>query len=93
MYSPTINTISANPLPRFTGDWITAWINLDPTSGLLHIGAGPEEWLLEAIAPDKLEAALRSSGASEAEFNPELLVLMIPGAHEQAGSSFFRLRG
>ena len=93
MYSPTINAISANPLPRFTGDWITAWVTLDQVSGLLYIGAGPEEWLLEAMAPDKLAAAVKSSVALEAQFNPELLVLMIPGAHEQAGSSFFRLRG
>lgn len=92
MYSPTLSTASLNPLPRFAGDWITAWVTLDPVSGLLHIGAGPEEWLLEAMAPDKIAAALKASGAIEAEFNPELLVLMIPGAHEQAGSSFFRLR-
>ena len=92
MYSPALNTTPSNPLPRFAGDWITAWVTLDQVSGLLHIGAGPEEWLLEAMAPDKLAAALKSSGVIEAEFNPELRVLMIPGAHEQAGSSFFRLR-
>lgn len=92
MYSPTLNTASLTPLPRFSGDWITAWVSLDPASGLLHVGAGPEEWLLEAVAPHKLAAILDSAEAIEAEFNPELLVVMIPGAHEQAGSSFFRLR-
>lgn len=93
MYSPTLATPSTtNPLPRFSGDWITAWIDLDNDTGLLHVGAGPDEWVLEALAPHKLSAALAGRGPVEVQFNPELLVVLLPGAHELVGNSFFRLR-
>ncbi|MFL4473697.1 hypothetical protein ACIPVK_06865 [Paeniglutamicibacter sp. MACA_103] len=93
MYSPTLTSSpTANPLPRFAGDWITAWLNLDAETDLLHVGAGPDEWLLEALAPHKLSAALEGHGPVEGQFNPELLVVLLPGAHELVGSSFFRLR-
>jgi hypothetical protein len=93
MYSRTLTTAPAkNPLPRFAGDWITAWLHLDAHTDLLHVGAGPHEWVLEALAPQKLSAALAGRGPVEVQFNPELLVLLLPGAHELVGSSFFRLR-
>ncbi len=65
----------------------------DPGTGLLQIGAGPSEWLLQAVAPEKLAAALEGRGPTEVQFNPELLVLLLPGAFTAAGTSFFRLRG
>ncbi len=83
---------STNPLPRFAGDWITAWLDFDPATGLLQIGAGPSEWLLQSVAPEKLAAALEGRGPTEVQFNPELLVLLLPGAFAAAGTSFFRLR-
>lgn len=93
MYSPTlISSPARNPLPRFAGDWITAWLHLDAETGLLHVGAGPDEWVLEALAPHRLSSALQGRGPVEVQFNPELLVLLLPGAHELVGSSFFRLR-
>ncbi|MDO2933432.1 hypothetical protein [Paeniglutamicibacter sulfureus] len=93
MYGPTLTSAPTdNPLPRFTGDWIAAWLHLDADTDLLHIGAGPDEWVLEALAPRKLSAALVGRGPVEVQFNPELLVLLLPGAHELVGSSFFRLR-
>lgn len=93
MYSPTLTSSpTQNPLPRFTGDWITAWLDLDAETDLLHVGAGPHEWVLEALAPHKLSAALEGRGPVEVQFNPELLVALLPGAHELVGSSFFRLR-
>lgn len=93
MYSPTlISSPTRNPLPRFAGDWITAWLDLDAETGLVHVGAGPDEWVLEALAPHKLSAALEGRDPVEVQFNPELLVLLLPGAHELVGSSFFRLR-
>ena len=93
MYSPTVATASpANPLPRFSGDWITAWLDIDNDNSLLHVGAGPDEWVLEALAPHKLSAALAGRGPVEVQFNPELLVVLLPGAHELVGNSFFRLR-
>ena len=93
MYSPTLATASpTNPLPRFSGDWITAWLDIDNDTSLLHVGAGPEEWVLEALAPDKLSAVLEGRGPVEVQFNPELLVVLLPGAHQLVGDSFFRLR-
>ena len=93
MYSPTLASSPAkNPLPRFIGDWIAAWLRLDTQTGLLHVGAGPEQWVLEALAPHQLAAALNGRGPVEVQFNPELLVVLLPGAHELVGSSFFRLR-
>lgn len=92
MYSPTLTTVSPSSLlPRFAGDWITAWLDLDRDTGLLHIGAGPTEWVLEAYAPHKLTDALAGRGPVEIQFNPELLVVLLPGAHQLVGSSFFRL--
>lgn len=93
MYSPALATASpANPLPRFAGDWITAWLEIDHDTGLLHVGSGPDDRVLEALAPHKLAAALAGRGPVEVQFNPELLVVLVPGAHELVGSSFFRLR-
>ena len=93
MYSPTLTSSpSENTLPRFTGDWITAWLDLDAETGLVHVGAGPDEWVLEALAPHKLSAAVEGRGPVEVQLNPELLVLLLPGAHALVGSSFFRLR-
>lgn len=93
MYSPTLAPSSpTNPLPRFSGDWITAWLRIDSDTGLLFVGAGPEEWVLEALAPHKLSAAVDGRGPVEVQFNPELLVVLLPGAHELVGDSFFRLR-
>lgn len=93
MYSPALaSSPQVNPLPRFAGDWITAWIDLHDDTGLLHVGAGPREWVLEALAPHKLFKAMAGRGPLEVEFNPELLVLLVPGAHKLVGSSFFRLR-
>ena len=89
----TAPATSANPLPRFAGDWITAWLDHDPGTGLLQLGAGPSEWLLQAVAPEKLAAALEGRCPVEVQFNPELLVLLLPGAFSSAGTSFFRLRG
>ncbi|MFF5794448.1 hypothetical protein ACFY5D_20590 [Paeniglutamicibacter sp. NPDC012692] len=83
---------TANPLPRFAGDWITAWLDYDPGTGLLQLGAGPSEWLLEALAPEKLASALDGRGPTEVQFNPELSILLLPGAFTAAGTSFFRLR-
>jgi hypothetical protein len=93
MYSPSLATASpANPLPRFAGDWITAWLDIDNDTSLLHVGSGPGEWVLEALAPQRLSAALDGRGPVEVQFNPELLVVLVPGAHELVGDSFFRLR-
>lgn len=89
----TAPAAAANPLPRFAGDWISAWLDFDPGTGLLQLGAGPNEWLLEALSPDKLAAALDGRGPAEVQFNPELRVLLLPGGYESAGTSFFRLRG
>lgn len=92
MYNPTLaSSPQTNPLTRFAGDWITAWIEVHDDTGLLHVGAGPREWVLEALAPHKLFKAMAGHGPLEVEFNPELLVVLLPGAHKLVGSSFFRL--
>lgn len=93
MYSPTLTAQpTENLVPRFAGDWISAWINRDADTGLLHVGSGPHEWVLEALAPQKLTEALTGRGPVEVQFNPELFVVLVPGAHALVGNSFFKLR-
>ncbi|GAA1415990.1 hypothetical protein AUR04nite_29700 [Glutamicibacter uratoxydans] len=117
MHNATLSTspllAAANPLPRFANDWISAWLQFDQSSNLLHIGAGPREWLLEPVEPAKIASVLGSGeqllgsgeqllgsgeqllGSGEqllGEFNPGLKIALVPGAHQVAGTSFFRLR-
>lgn len=82
----------ADPLPRFANDWISAWLQFDGGTGLLHIGAGPREWVLEPVDPSALGAAVVPGTQIEGQFNPDLKIALIPGSHVVAGSSFFRLR-
>ncbi|ALQ32053.1 hypothetical protein AA310_03100 [Arthrobacter sp. YC-RL1] len=84
--------LTANPLPRFANDWISAWLQLDGGTGLLHIGAGPREWILEPLDPTALGAAVDPGTQIVGQFNPDLKIALIPGSHLVAGSSFFRLR-
>ncbi len=81
-----------NPLPRFANDWISAWLQFDSGTGLLHIGAGPREWILEPVDPLKLSSAVDSGIQVQGQFNPGLKIALIPGSHQLVGSSFFRLR-
>lgn len=82
---------SGNPLPRFANDWVSAWLQFDASSNLLHVGAGPHEWLLEPVDPTALRTVLGSGRQLRGEFNPDLKIALIPGAHQQVGTSFFRL--
>ncbi len=96
MHNATLSTspllAAANPLPRFANDWISAWLQFDQGSNLLHIGAGPREWLLEPVEPAKIASVLGSGEQLLGEFNPGLKIALVPGAHQVAGTSFFRLR-
>ncbi|WP_313814494.1 hypothetical protein [Glutamicibacter sp.] len=80
-----------NPLPRFANDWISAWLQFDQDTNLLHIGAGPHEWLFEPVESAKLASVLSEGEQLRGEFNPGLKIALIPGAHQIAGTSFFRL--
>lgn len=82
----------ASPLPRFPNDWISVWLQFNGGTGLLHIGAGPHEWILEPFDPTALGAAVDPGTQIEGQFNPDLKIVLIPGSHLVAGSSFFRLR-
>lgn len=83
---------ASNPLPRFGGDWISAWLHFDLSTGLLHVGAGPHDWILEPVDPEKLRVALDSNRPVIGQFNPDLKIALVPGAHQITGTSFFRLR-
>lgn len=36
-------------LAAFSGDWITAWFDIDNDASLLHVDAGLEEWVPETL--------------------------------------------
>ena len=79
-------------LARFTGDWIDAFFDLDPLTGLVHIGAGPEEWIAEPEALNEFTLVAGAERSVEGQFNPQAMVALIPGAYRVVGTSFFRLR-
>ena len=85
------HSTGGNPLPRFANDWVSAWLQFDAFSNLLHVGAGPHEWLLEPENPTVLGTVLNNGEQLRGEFNPDLKIALVPGAHLQVGTSFFRL--
>ena len=77
---------------RFASDWISAQFWLDHSTKTLAITADDQQWTLEAEEPELLAKALDHFPGQVGEFNAKLKVLLIPGAHQIVGTSFFRLR-
>ncbi|WP_345472293.1 hypothetical protein QMQ05_01135 [Glutamicibacter ectropisis] len=77
---------------RFSSDWISARFWKDRTTGQLTIAADGQLWNLEPEQPELLDKVLDPATVNDAEFNAHLKILLVPRAHEIAGTSFFRLR-
>ncbi|GAA4378107.1 hypothetical protein [Paeniglutamicibacter cryotolerans] len=82
------------PIPgaqRFPGDWIEAWLRLCPDSATVHLGTSGMDWILPAADIQALAAALEGAPGAAVQFNPDAGLVLVPGAHQRNGSSFFRL--
>lgn len=86
--SITLPQVSA----RFSSDWISARFWVDHSTGQLTVAADGERWNLEAEDPELLDKVLDPTQPKDGEFNSALRILLVPRAHEIAGTSFFRLR-
>ncbi|MEE1622238.1 hypothetical protein ACQ3I4_10810 [Zafaria sp. Z1313] len=83
---------AARSAPRFAGDWVSATLRLDAHRRIVRLNTGEVEWLLEAEDFDAVSEAVRGRVLADVEWSPDLRRLLVPGAHERAGTSFFRLR-
>lgn len=91
---PALRGTAAHTTPRFANDWIGATLRLCPERRLARIASGGIEWLLAANDIDTLVAAapeaLDAPGVP-VEWNPGLERVLVPGAFERVGTSFFAL--
>lgn len=88
---PPVPAIPAPGAPRFRGDWIEAWLRLCPDSATVHLGTADMDWILPAADIGALAAALDGVPGAAVQFNPDAGLVLVPGAFERHGSSFFRL--
>ncbi|WP_376969717.1 hypothetical protein [Arthrobacter sp.] len=89
-----VRRIAAHTEPRFANDWIGAMLRLCPERGLVRVGSGGVEWISSAADFQALLAAAPEAANAPGvavEWNPGLGRVLIPGAFERVGTSFFAL--
>lgn len=89
--TPSSRGVPSPGAPRFAGDWIEAWLRLCPDSSTVHLGTSDMDWILPASDIGALASALEGASGAAVQFNPDAGLVLVPGAHERLGSSFFRL--
>jgi hypothetical protein len=89
-----VRRLASHTEPRFANDWIGATLRLCPDRGLVRVGSGSVEWILATADFEALLAAVPEAATPPGvavEWSPGLGRVLVPGAFERAGTSFFTL--